>query len=106
MWGACAVLLLLSASLAASGSPLGAPLLFASCAAGTVWTRVRHGTVPPWALHSTTFILGLGMALYGAFGIGRLSPWGTWWFLGGGIFVTAAWCNTNRGQPGRWEGAR
>lgn len=106
VWGACAVLLLLAAALAASGSPPGAPLLFASCAAGLVWTRLRHGTVPPWALRSATYILGSGMALYGTFGLGRLSLWGAWWFLGGVMFLTAAWCNTHRERPGRWDGAR
>lgn len=96
VWGAYAVLLLLAASLVAAGAPPYAPLLFASCAAGLVWTRLRHGTVPPWALHSATFILGLGMALYGALGLGRLSLWGAWWLLGGVVFVTVAWCNTSR----------
>lgn len=100
VWGAAAVLLLLAAALVASTAPPSAPLLFASCAAALVWTRLRHSTVPPWALHSATFLLGLGMILYGMFGLGRLSAWGAWWLLGGTLFVTAAWCNTN------WSAAR
>lgn len=105
-WGTCVVLLLLAAALFVSDSPLWTPLLFMLWAAGLAWVGVRYGTVPPWALHSATFVLGLGMTLYGALGISRLSLWGAWWLLGGVLFVTAAWCNTHRRQLDRLDGAR
>lgn len=106
IWGTCEGLLLLAASLFASDLPLWAPLVFVSWAAGLVWVVLCYSTVPPWALLSATFIVVLGMTLYSALGIRRLSVWGAWWFLGGVLFVTAAaWCNTYWGQPDRLDGA-
>lgn len=64
---------------------------FLLCAAGLAAVGIRYGTVPRRALLAATGILGLGMALYGAVGIGYTSPWGAWWLLGGALFLATAW---------------
>lgn len=103
-WGTCAVLVLLVAALALSDGPSWTQAPFLLCAAGLALVRFRYGAVPRWALLAATGVLGLGMALYGAVGIGYLSPWGPWWLLGGTLFLATARSHY-RGPRDRGPGA-
>lgn len=95
-WGTCAVLLFLVASLVLSDGPSWTQIPFLVCAAGLAVVGIRYRTVPRRALLAATGILGLGMALYGAIGIGYASPWGPWWLLGGVLFLATAWFHGRR----------
>lgn len=83
-----------------SDGPPWTPPPFILSAAGLISVQLCYGAVPRWALRSATWILGLGMILYGALGISLLSIWGAWWLLGGVLFVTTAWCHSSWGWLG------
>lgn len=105
--GVCGVLLLLVAALVASDGPSWTQVPFLLCAAGLALVRLRYGTVPRRALRAVTGLLGLGMLLYGLFGLAHASPWGAWWSAGGLLFVATAWssarepCRSRKGNSER-----
>jgi hypothetical protein len=90
-WGTCAVLFFLLVSPVFSDVRSWTRVAFPLCAAGLAMVGIRYGTVPRWALLAATGTLGLCMVIYGAIGIGHVSPWGLWWLLGGVLFLATVW---------------
>lgn len=103
--GVCGVLLLLVTALVASDGPSWTQVPFLLCAAGLALVRVCHGTILRFALIVATGILGLGMSLYGVFGLASVSPWGAWWLSGGLLFAATAWSSVREPHSFRKEGS-